>query len=155
MNILSRRPTIHTFFFLLVLWSIQIFWDSELVGFCLMWAKIITIKRTKDLNYLSLCANLSWITEINEPFHNILIYWDGPVLIYSSKNTQAGLLFSKSKCTLSLTAPTRNPVVRRQIQIIHHKNQTYRKALGFARGSFWFLYLYVSQTPRIWNKQET
>ncbi len=23
--------------------------------------------------------NLSWITEINELFHNILIYWDAPV----------------------------------------------------------------------------
>ncbi len=56
-----------------------------------MWAKIITIERTKDLNYFSLCAlnlfntqvelnhNLSWITEINELFHNILIYWDAPV----------------------------------------------------------------------------
>ncbi len=51
-----------------------------------MWAKII--KRTKDLNYFSLCAlnyvihefhNLSWITEINELFHDILIYWDSPV----------------------------------------------------------------------------
>ncbi len=29
--------------FLLVLWSILICWDSELVGFCSMWAKIITI----------------------------------------------------------------------------------------------------------------
>ncbi len=25
--------------------------------------------------------NLSWITEINELFHNILIYWDAPVYI--------------------------------------------------------------------------
>ncbi len=56
-----------------------------------MWTKIITIKRTKDLNYFSLCAlylfntqfyNLSWITEINELFHDILIYWDAPVYIY-------------------------------------------------------------------------
>ncbi len=55
-----------------------------------MWAKIITIKRTKDLNYFRLCAlnlihefhNLSWITEINELFHNILIYWDAPVQVY-------------------------------------------------------------------------
>ncbi len=53
-----------------------------------MWAKIITIKRSKDLNYFNLCAlnlfntqvhNLSWITEINEIFHDILIYWDAPV----------------------------------------------------------------------------
>ncbi len=53
-----------------------------------MWAKIITIKRTKDLNYFSLCAfiylihkfyNLSWITEINKLFHDILLYWDAPV----------------------------------------------------------------------------
>ncbi len=36
MNILSRKPTIHKFFYfiLLVLWSILICWDSELVGFC-------------------------------------------------------------------------------------------------------------------------
>ncbi len=56
-----------------------------------MWAKIITIKRTKDLNYFSLCAlnlfythefhNLSWISEINELFHDILINWDAPVYI--------------------------------------------------------------------------
>ncbi len=26
--------------------------------------------------------NLSWITEINELFHDILIYWDAPVYIY-------------------------------------------------------------------------
>ncbi len=59
-----------------------------------MWAKIITIKRTKDLNYFSLCAfiylihkfyNLSWITEINELFHDILIYWDAPVYISAVK----------------------------------------------------------------------
>ncbi len=54
-----------------------------------MWAKIIAIKRTKDLNYFSLCVlnliqefhNLSWITEINELFHNILIYWDAAICI--------------------------------------------------------------------------
>ncbi len=53
-----------------------------------MRAKIITIKRTKDLNYFSRVHliylihefhNLSWITEINELFHDILIYWDAPV----------------------------------------------------------------------------
>ncbi len=27
--------------------------------------------------------NLSWITEINELFHDILIYWDAPVYSYS------------------------------------------------------------------------
>ncbi len=53
-----------------------------------MWDKIITIKRTKCLNYFSLCGldlfnthvfhNLSWITEINELFHDILI-WDAAV----------------------------------------------------------------------------
>ncbi len=31
--------------------------------------------------------NLSWITEINELFHNILIYWDAPVCsAHNSKN---------------------------------------------------------------------
>ncbi len=62
------------------------------IGGFLIWAKIITIKRTKDLNYFSLCAlkkkcihefhNLSWITEINELSHDILIYWDAPVVIF-------------------------------------------------------------------------
>ncbi len=61
-----------------------------------MWAKIITIKSNKVLNYFSLCAldlfntqvslHWSWITEINELFHDILIYWDAPV--DTSKQTQ-------------------------------------------------------------------
>ncbi len=39
-----------------------------------MWAKIITIKITKDLKYLiHKFLNLSWITEINELFHDIII----------------------------------------------------------------------------------
>ncbi len=44
-----------------------------------MWAKIITIKKNKDVNYFH---NLSWIIEINELFHEILIYWDAPVDCY-------------------------------------------------------------------------
>ncbi len=55
-----------------------------------MWAKIIPIKRIKDLNYFSLYAfnlihefpNLIWINEINELFHDILIYWDAPVYFF-------------------------------------------------------------------------
>ncbi len=53
-----------------------------------MWAKIITIKRTKALT-TSVCVhwiylihkfhNLNWITETNELFHDILIYWDASV----------------------------------------------------------------------------
>ncbi len=73
--------------FELICWFtiLLICWDSELAGLCLMWATMITIKRTKDLNYFSLRAlnlfntefhNLSWITETNELFHDILIYWD-------------------------------------------------------------------------------
>ncbi len=67
-----------------------------------MWAKIISIKRTKDLNYFSLCAfnlfnnkfhNLSLTAEINDLFHNILIYWDAPVYashvaLQAKKHTQ-------------------------------------------------------------------
>ncbi len=30
--------------------------------------------------------NLSWITEINELFHNILIYWDAPVNLVQAKD---------------------------------------------------------------------
>ncbi len=59
-----------------------------IAGFLLNVSQNITIKRTKDLNYFSLCAlnlihefhNLSWITEINKLFHDILIYWDAPVI---------------------------------------------------------------------------
>ncbi len=52
-----------------------------------MWAKIITIKRTKNLNCVHWIYlihefhNLSWITEINELFHDILIYWDAHVYL--------------------------------------------------------------------------
>lgn len=34
----------------------------------------------------------------------------------------------------------------------HTGGSTQRKALGFARGSFWFLKRIVIQTPRIWKK---
>ncbi len=43
--------------------------------------------------------NLSWITEINELFHNILIYWNAPVYILYTLNKiiNATLLFLR--CT--------------------------------------------------------
>ncbi len=65
---------------------------------CFQLSKIITIKRTKDLNYFSLCAFNVFNTrvsqfelyywnkwhklfhEINKLFHDILMYWDAPVL---------------------------------------------------------------------------
>ncbi len=53
-------------FFLLVLWSIQISWDSESV--CVHWIYLI-----------HKFQNLSWITEVNSLFHDILIYWDAPL----------------------------------------------------------------------------
>ncbi len=59
--------------FVLVLWSILISWDSELLGFCSMWAKIITIKRNKDLNYFRLCA-LNWFNTRVSQFE--LNYWN-------------------------------------------------------------------------------
>ncbi len=31
--------------------------------------------------------NLSWITEINELFHDILIYWDAPVYAHTDTHT--------------------------------------------------------------------
>lgn len=35
-------------------------------------------------------------------------------------------------------------------------DEDYRKALGLALGSFWFLYLMDNHTPKIWNgKPET
>ncbi len=30
--------------------------------------------------------NVSWITEINELFYDILIYWDAPVYIHTEQN---------------------------------------------------------------------
>ncbi len=45
-----------------------------------------TIKRTKDLNYFSLCAFNLFNTQVfvlnylNELFHNVLIYWDAPLV---------------------------------------------------------------------------
>ncbi len=56
-----------------------------MVCFCSMWAKIITIKRTKDLKYFSLYALNLFNTRVSQfelnywnkwTFHNIIIYWD-------------------------------------------------------------------------------
>ncbi len=46
---------------------------SELVAFCLMWATIITIKRTKDLNYFSLCALCLFNIRVSQ---FVLNYWN-------------------------------------------------------------------------------
>ncbi len=54
-----------------------------------MWAKIITIKRTKDLNYFSLCALNLFNTQVSQielnywnkwTFH-IQMYWDAHVCV--------------------------------------------------------------------------
>ncbi len=37
---------------------------------------------------------LSWITEINGLFHNILIYWDAPVYIINYDSSAICLLYS-------------------------------------------------------------
>ncbi len=52
-------------FFLLVLWSILICWK--------MWDKIVTIKRTNDLNYFSLCAFNLFNTQVSQFELN---YWN-------------------------------------------------------------------------------
>ncbi len=52
-------------FFLLVLWSILICWE--------IWDKIVTIKRTNDLNYFSLCAFNLFNTQISQFELN---YWN-------------------------------------------------------------------------------
>ncbi len=52
------------------------------MGFSYKLAKIITIKRTKDFYLINEFHNLSWITEINELFQDILIYWDAPVYMF-------------------------------------------------------------------------
>jgi len=55
-----------------------------------MWAKIITIKRTKDLNYFSLCAFNLFNTRVSQLefnywnkklFHDIHIFLDAPVYV--------------------------------------------------------------------------
>ncbi len=57
---------------------ILICWDGELVGFCLMGAKIITIKRTKDLNYFSLCALNLFNTRVTQFELNYWNKWTFP-----------------------------------------------------------------------------
>ncbi len=47
--------------------------------------------------------NLSWITEINELFHDILIYWSAPVYVWSTNADiflRGGLLFFKARLCL-------------------------------------------------------
>ncbi len=46
--------------------------------FCEMWAKIITIKRTKDLNYFSLCALNLFNTRVSQFELNYLNKWTFP-----------------------------------------------------------------------------
>ncbi len=46
--------------------------------FCLMWAKIITIKRTKDLNYFSLCALNVFNTRVSQFELNYWNKWTFP-----------------------------------------------------------------------------
>ncbi len=88
-TILKAQETFAGVLIWLADWHV-IFWDSELVDFCLMWAKIITIKATKDLNYFSLSAfnlfntrvsqfELNYWNKSENLFHDILNYWDAPV----------------------------------------------------------------------------
>ncbi len=46
--------------------------------------------------------NLSWITEINELFHNILIYWDAPVCVYTQGSAEYTLTghFIRYTCSI-------------------------------------------------------
>ncbi len=66
-----------------------------------MWAKIISIKRTKDLNYFSLCAldlfntrvsqfELNYWNKLTFPRHSNLrcIMWDGSDIIFPDKGWQ-------------------------------------------------------------------
>ncbi len=69
--------------------SVNMLGYSTLWTVSFLWAKIITIKKPKT-SITSVCVHwiylihefhsLSWITEINELFHDILIYCDAPVL---------------------------------------------------------------------------
>ncbi len=42
--------------------------------------------------------NLSWITEINDLFHDILIYWDAPVIFLSTKPVPVTKLWTSLLC---------------------------------------------------------
>ncbi len=50
-------------------------------------SQVWTWRRANDMRTVTKSKiwfhNLSWITEINELFHYILIYWDAPVYLYS------------------------------------------------------------------------
>ncbi len=52
--------------------------NSIMVGFCQMWTKIITIKRTKDLNYFSLCALDLFNTRVSQFELNYWNKWTFP-----------------------------------------------------------------------------
>ncbi len=45
--------------------------------------------------------NLSWITEINELFHNILIYWDAPVYAHIQKFGVSNIIRTKQKTCIT------------------------------------------------------
>ncbi len=63
--------------------------------------------------------NLSWITEINELFHNILIYWDAPVHGKSIK----GIVHPKMKILSSFTLPQVIPNLYECLCSAEHKGR--------------------------------
>ncbi len=72
----NKRCTTNRPIFLLVLWSILICWDSELVGFCD--PKSSQLKRTKDLIYFSLCALNLFNTRVSQFELNYWNKWTFP-----------------------------------------------------------------------------
>ncbi len=65
--------------------------------------------------------NLSWITEINELFHDILIYWDAPVSIMCIY--RGALYFSYYKTALHVTAiifhSWNHPIIKQHNRLSH------------------------------------
>ncbi len=72
--------------------------------------------------------NLSWITEINELFHDIQIYWDAPVIssttVVNIANNKKWFLSTKS-AYYNDHVMLKPEVMMLKIQIHHHRNKVH------------------------------
>ncbi len=93
--------------------------------------------------------NLSWITEINELFHDILIYWDAPVYFtalvdnyfFQWENLAWRLLYTYCVCVCVCVC------VYIYIQKIHDSILTHKLSIRFRL--FWRIYLYCIDSIEI------
>ncbi len=107
--------------------------------------------------------NLSWITEINELFHDILIYWDAPVfflvLSITLLNFNFIFVFSEYKTYLNiilLVSSFKNVV----IFVLENKTKILRKKTIFCSLLYWkreaqtfctiSLFMFYIKTTRVW-----